>query len=65
MNTETGEKYEVDDSLFSVKTTSRRWLSLFLYFGNAALCSFQWVNYVMIPAWDLNKHFFGKFNDRQ
>jgi len=43
------EKYEEQNSYGEVKPTLRRWFVLMIYFGNAALCSFQWVNYVMIP----------------
>ena len=52
------EKYEIEETpSYEVKPTTRRWFVLMIYFGNAALCSFQWVNYVMIP--DIFTEYFG------
>ena len=48
---------EEEKNLPAVKTTPYRWFALLIYFGNAALCSFQWVNFVMIP--DIFMEFFG------
>ena len=39
------------------RTTSMRWAVAIIYFGNAALCSFQFGNYVMIP--DIITEYFG------